>query len=360
MRFGAMVQPNIGDPDLPREIERLGFDSLWIPDSHMIASDCYAVMALAAMNTSRIRIGTGVSIAGTRIAPVTAHSIATINRIAPGRVFLGLGTGHTAMRTMGYDPIPPREFREYVRVTCELLRTGEADFTWRGKTRHIQFMHRQLGLIDLETPIPVLVAANGPEALKIAGEYGDGRVSADNEPAELMPHSQAAIREAARAVGRTLPTTYHAATLAFACVMRPGETLRSERVIEQAGPMSVAYLRYWYEWYKKSGSDALIPAEIRSEWIEFLEHVNKLETAEDRRYLELHDGHCTYQVPSERRFVTPNVIRAARGYVGEPDEIIAMLREREKAGLHEIAILPPIHCAREVFRDFAEQVIARY
>ena len=259
MRFGAMVQPNIGDPDLPREIERLGFDSLWIPDSHMIASDCYAVMALAAMNTSRIRIGTGVSIAGTRIAPVTAHSIATINRIAPGRVFLGLGTGHTAMRTMGYDPVPPREFREYVRVTCELLRTGESDFTWRGKTRHIQFMHRQLGLIDLETPIPVLVAANGPKALEIAGEFGDGRVSADNEPAELMPASQAAIREAARRVGRTLPTDYHAATLAFACVMRPGETLRSERVIEQAGPMSVAYLRYWYEWYKKSGTDALIP-----------------------------------------------------------------------------------------------------
>ena len=360
MRFGAMVQPNIGDPDLPREIERLGFDTLWVPDSHMIASDCYAVMALAAMNTSRIRIGTGVSIAGTRIAPVTAHSIATINRIAPGRVFLGLGTGHTAMRTMGYDPVPPREFREYVRVTCELLRTGESDFTWRGKTRHVRFMHRQLGLIDLDTPIPVYVAANGPEALKIAGELGDGRISADNEPAELMPHSQAAIREAAQRVGRTLPADYHAATLAFACVMRPGETLRSERVVEQAGPMSVAYLRYWYEWYRKSGTDALIPAEIRSEWVEFLEHVNKLETPEDRRYLELHDGHCTYQVPSERRFVTPNVIRAARGYVGEPDEIIAMLREREKAGLREIAILPPIHCAREVFRDFAEQIIARY
>ena len=60
--------------------------------------------------------------------------------------------------------------------------------------------------------------------------------------------------------------------------MRPGETLRSERVIEQAGPMSVAYLRYWYEWYKKAARDALIPAEIRSEWVEFLEHVNKLQT----------------------------------------------------------------------------------
>jgi alkanesulfonate monooxygenase SsuD/methylene tetrahydromethanopterin reductase-like flavin-dependent oxidoreductase (luciferase family) len=46
-------------------------------------------MALAAQATKRIKIGTGVAIPGTRIAPVTAHSIATINRIAPGRVFLG-------------------------------------------------------------------------------------------------------------------------------------------------------------------------------------------------------------------------------------------------------------------------------
>lgn len=360
MKFGAMIQPRIDDLDLPRDIERLGYDSLWVPDSHMIASDCYAVMALAAVNTSRIRIGTGVSIASTRIAPVTAAAIASVNRLAPGRVFLGLGTGHTAMRTMGFDPVPPKEFREYVRVTRDLLRDGKADFNWRGKTRHIEFMFKKLGVIDIEHRIPLYVAANGPQALAIAGEYGDGRVSADNEPAELMPQSMGLIREAARAAGRELPRDYHTATLAFVCVMRPGETLRSERVIDQVAPMSVAYLRYWYEWYRKSGNDAAIPPEIRSEWEEFKEHVAKMETPADHRYVQLHDGHCTYPVASERRFVTPNVIRAARGYVGEPDEIVAMLRERERAGLREIAFLPPIDSAREIFRDFAEQVIARY
>jgi hypothetical protein len=123
-----MVQPNIGDPDLPREIERLGFDSLWIPDSHMIASDCYAVMALAAMNTSRIRIGTGVSIAGTRIAPVTAHSIATINRIAPGRVFRA--SAPAARRCAPWATTRCRRGSAVCPVTCELLRTGESDFTW--------------------------------------------------------------------------------------------------------------------------------------------------------------------------------------------------------------------------------------
>jgi alkanesulfonate monooxygenase SsuD/methylene tetrahydromethanopterin reductase-like flavin-dependent oxidoreductase (luciferase family) len=360
MKFGAMVQPVIDDLDLPRDVERLGYDSLWIPDSHMMGSDAYAVLALAAVNTSRIRIGTGVSIASTRIAPVTAAAIATINRLAPGRTFLGLGTGHTAMRTMGFDPVPPKEFHEYCRVTRDLLATGEAEFNWRGKTRHIEFMCKRLGTKDIEHKIPVYVGANGPRALATAGAFGDGRVSADNEGPERMAMSMELVRQGAAAAGRTLPADYHTATLAFACVLRPGETLRSERVIDQVAPMSVAYLRYWYEWYLKSRDDSLIPPDIRSEWTEFKEHVEKMQTPADRRYVELHDGHCTYEVPSERRFATPNVIRAAQGYVGEPDEIIAMLRERERAGLREIAFLPPIAHAREIFRDFAEHVIARY
>jgi hypothetical protein len=131
-------------------------------------------------------------------------------------------------------------------------------------------------------------------------------------------------------------------------------------VIDQVGPMTTAYLHYWYEWYRKSGSDDAVPREIFAEWREYLEHVQKMETPAERRYLQIHEGHCTYLIQSERRFVTPNVIRAARGFVGEPDEIIEMLRERERGGLRELAILPPIDCARELFRDFAEQVIARY
>ncbi|MBT5895378.1 MAG: LLM class flavin-dependent oxidoreductase, partial [Rhodospirillaceae bacterium] len=100
MKFGGMVATKIDDWQIFPYLEDLGYDCGWIPDSQMIWSDCYATMALAAQNTSTLRLGTGVAIAGTRLAPVTAHSIASINRIAPGRIFLGIGTGHTAMRVM--------------------------------------------------------------------------------------------------------------------------------------------------------------------------------------------------------------------------------------------------------------------
>ena len=47
---------------LKRHGQELGYDMAWVPDSQMIWSDCYATMALAAVNTKRIHIGTGVAI----------------------------------------------------------------------------------------------------------------------------------------------------------------------------------------------------------------------------------------------------------------------------------------------------------
>lgn len=116
MKFGVTVVPRITDWKLFVDLEAMGYDAAWAADSQMLYSDAYATLALAAEHTTRIRLGTGVSVAGVRLAPVTAHSIATINRLAPGRTFLGIGTGHTAMRVMGKDPVKAREFREYLRV----------------------------------------------------------------------------------------------------------------------------------------------------------------------------------------------------------------------------------------------------
>ncbi len=121
MKLGFTVLTKIDDWKLVQEVEKIGFDSAWFPDSQMIWSDCYSTMALAAQATTKIRLGTGVSIPGTRIAPVTAQSIAGINQLAPGRVFLGMGTGHTAMQVMGMKPMKLKDFEEYLRVTRALL-----------------------------------------------------------------------------------------------------------------------------------------------------------------------------------------------------------------------------------------------
>ena len=89
-------------------------------------------------------------------------------------MFLGIGTGHTAMRVMGQDPIGVKDFREYLRVTRELLDGKAVDYTYGGKTREIKFLHRDRHFINLDNHIPIYVAANGPKACEAAGAYGDG------------------------------------------------------------------------------------------------------------------------------------------------------------------------------------------
>jgi len=360
MRFGAMIATKIDDWQILPFAESIGFESGWVPDSQMIWSDCYAVLALAAIHTSTMRLGTGVAIAGTRSAPVTAHSIASINRLAPGRVFLGIGTGHTAMRVMGFDPVKPREFREYLRVVRGLLHGEEVEYTMGGQTREIRFLHSELGFIDVEHRVPIYVAANGPLALQAAGAYGDGRVSAGGEPPARVRGCLELIAAGAQSAGRKLPGDYHTAALTFSCVLEPGETLESDRVIDEVGSMVSASLHFWYELYQQSGSDAFIPPDCASEWQQYLDYVAKMETPERKRYQQIHDGHCTYLVPAERRFITPSTIRAAGGLVGEPDEIIDMLRQAESAGLREVTLLPPMATARRNFKDFALNVIERY
>src|SRR5258706_9985828 len=198
MQFGVFVATKIDDWQLIKYAEDLGYDRAWVPDSQMIWSDCYATLALIAANTKRIQIGTGVAIPGTRLAPVTAHSIASIGRLAPGRVFLGIGTGHTAMRVMGMDPMKFRAFRDYLRVVKTLLRGDEVQYTHGGATRAIRFLHQDLGFLNLADPIPIYVAANGPLALRAVGEFGDGLMSVANESPRVLAMNIAAVDDGAQ------------------------------------------------------------------------------------------------------------------------------------------------------------------
>ncbi|MCY3812077.1 MAG: LLM class flavin-dependent oxidoreductase [Gammaproteobacteria bacterium] len=358
MKFGVCVATNINDWQLLVHAENQGFDHGWVPDSQMIWSDCYAVLALAAHHTSRIGLGTGVAIAGTRIAPVTAHSIASINRIAPGRVFLGIGTGHTAMRVMNFNPMKAPPFREYLRVVRALLDGEEVEFTLNGETRTIEIIHKELGFVDTEHRIPMYVAANGPMALRAAGEFGDGRVSGGSEPADAFANSMVRIRSGAARVGRSMDD-FHTAELTYACILRPGETLGSDRVIDTCGHMVASRLHGLWEAVQLRGED-VVPDGIRPVWEQYRDFVAGLNVPRERAGQVVHRGHCTYLLAEERRFVTPQMLRSTGALVGTPEEIIDMLRAKERNGLKEVILLQPMATARENLTEFRREIIDRY
>lgn len=353
MQFSLTVQTKVGDFGIAKEAEDLGYDAVWFPDTQMVWSDCYATMALAARATSKLRIGTGVAIPGTRIAPVTAHSIATINELAPGRVFLGIGTGHTAMRVMGQNPMPLREFAEYLRVVRALLRGEEVDYTYRGVTKNIQFIHEGMGFRNTEDPVPIYVAANGPKALQIAGQYGDGLISAMGEQPDILAFNMGTVKQGALAAGRELPDDYHTTSITNAVVLRPGEKLTDDRVIEATGAWVVAMIHFVYEIYEYTRNEEMIPEFMHGVWGEYRDHVAHMDLPPEKRFRRIHDGHCTYYPPDERRFVTPEMIRGSH-LVGSPDEIAEQIRKAEAGGLREISLLPPLAVLRDTMRDFTE------
>jgi alkanesulfonate monooxygenase SsuD/methylene tetrahydromethanopterin reductase-like flavin-dependent oxidoreductase (luciferase family) len=356
MEFGIGFDTHVDKWELACCGEQLGYDRCWVPDSQMIWSDCYAVMALAAQATRRIKIGTGVAIPGTRIAPVTAHSIATINQIAPGRVFLGIGTGHTAMRVMGQHPMRIKEFREYLRVVRLLLNGEAVEYTHGGRTREIQFLHRDLRFINLDHPIPIYVAANGPMACETVGAYGDGWVTAVGSPSEVKGQF-ALIEEGARKAGRKLPEPFLTTALLGGCVLRPGEKLTDDRVIDETGSMVTAVLHFAYEiWHDLGKRPELIPPYFASKWDEYLARVDDFSLPPNARFRQIHEGHCTFMQPAERKFVTPEAIRATC-LVGTPEEIVDQLHGLERLGLRGVALLPPAEFQRKVFRDFSELVM---
>ena len=356
MKFGVVIAPKIDDWQIFREAEDLGFDAAWACDSQMLWSDCYATLALAAHNTSRITLGPGVAAAGTRLAPVTAHSIASISKLAPGRTVLAIGTGHTSMRVLGQKPMKLPDFEEYVRVLRTLLSGEEAEYNLSGRSGHARFLNRGHGFVDLEHPIPVIVGANGPRALGLAGALGDGLMTIATTRPEDVEQTLSAVRAGAQKSGRDLQGDFTVTSMTNVIVLEDGEDVTSDRVVSMTDSWVGAAIHFAYEMWQIRHDEAAVPPPFRPFWEEYVAYVDSMETPADRRYLQIHDGHATFLPAAERRFLTEDAIRAVT-IVGSVDEIAEQIKAAEAAGVTELALQSPMATGRQVMRDFAEKVL---
>jgi alkanesulfonate monooxygenase SsuD/methylene tetrahydromethanopterin reductase-like flavin-dependent oxidoreductase (luciferase family) len=355
MRFGVVIAPKIDDWEIFKFAEDLGYDVAWACDSQMLWSDCYATLALAAANTSQIALGPGVAAAGTRIAPVTAHSIASISKLAPGRTVIAVGTGHTSMRVMGQKPMKMSAFEQYVRDLRSLLSGADTEVSYAGHPGYTRFLNRDQGFVDLESRIPIIVGANGPRALALAGSLGDGLMTIATTRAEDVQATLAAVQAGASESGRVLPEGFTFTSMTNVVVLEPGEPVTSERVASLTDSWVGAAIHFTYELWSVRHDEALVPPPFRPFWEEYCSYVDKMATPLDRRYLQVHDGHATFLPPAERRFLTEDAIRAV-AIIGSVDEIVEQVKAAEAAGVSEFAIQSPLATAREVMREFAEKV----
>lgn len=160
-----------------RRAEALGFDGLLAPE---IAHDPFAPLAIAALETRRLRLGTGIAVAFPRSPMVVAGQAWDLHLHSGGRFCLGLGTqvkGHNERRFSVAWSSPVPRLREYVESLRAIWRTWELGEPLRYEGEHYRFTLMTPEFSPEPTglpPIPVTIAAVGPAMMRLAGRRGDG------------------------------------------------------------------------------------------------------------------------------------------------------------------------------------------
>lgn len=177
-----------------------GFDAAWIPN--IFGFDAMTVLALAGQVTSRIELGTFVVPTYPRHPSVMAQQALTTAAATGNRFTLGIGLSHKVVieDMFGLDYSKPiRHTREYLTILDRAL-TGQVT-RFEGQEYRVGF---QLSVAGAEKP-PVIVAALGPQMLKLAGSLADGTATWMGGPKYLEDVAIPAISAAAKEAGRVAP-----------------------------------------------------------------------------------------------------------------------------------------------------------
>ncbi len=137
-------------------------------------------------------------------------------------------------------------------------------------------------------------------------------------------------------------------------VLKAGQDLTSPEVIRSVGPTTISGYHYAYDTVQQLGGDP--PKHLQNRWEEFCALVER--EPERTRHNRTHAGHCTYVLPEEETFVTPDLIRMMC-FVGSGPEIISQLEALDSAGLDQVMILPSLESRYEVLEDVGREVLAK-
>lgn len=183
-----------------RAAHEQGFHAFWLPQ--IFGLDALAVLTVVGREVPGIVLGTAVVPTYPRHPAVLAAQALTTQHASSGRLWLGIGLSHRLVieNMFGYRfERPVRHMREYLDVLLALRDTRAADVTGETVSAH-------LGLMGPEAPpYPVLLAALGPQMLRLAGRRAEGTVTWMTGPRTLAEHTVPTIAAAAAAAGRPAP-----------------------------------------------------------------------------------------------------------------------------------------------------------
>jgi F420-dependent oxidoreductase-like protein len=183
-----------------RQAEADGFDTFWM--AQIFGLDALTALAIVGQEVPRIELGTAVVPTYPRHPMMLAQQALTTQVATGGRLALGIGTSHQivveSMWGMSFDK-PVRHVREYLSVLMPMLDGQPVAFD--GETYRV---HAQASVPGATRPA-VLVAALGPQMLRLCGAVTDGTCTWCVGLDTLKSFTVPTLNEAAEAAGRPSP-----------------------------------------------------------------------------------------------------------------------------------------------------------
>src|SRR3954452_21722735 len=187
--------------DFAGRAEAAGFRSAWFPE--ITFGDSFGPATAAALRTERVEIGTGVVGIWSRSAVTMALQAATLHQLSGGRLLLGLGLQARsyvdAWHGQRYEK-PITAMRDFVTILRGAF-AGEL-VSHEGEVFSVRNFH-----LDMELPaqpLKIVLAANGPRMIELAGEIADGMVGWFHSLEYVREVTMPALRRGAERAGRSL------------------------------------------------------------------------------------------------------------------------------------------------------------
>tara|TARA_B100000401_G_scaffold220195_1_gene148813 strand:- start:5778 stop:6671 length:894 start_codon:yes stop_codon:yes gene_type:complete len=188
--------------DLKKQVQEantLGYSTFWTPQIFNL--DALTALAVIAESVEDIRLGTSVIPTYPRHPMMLAQQALTVNQVSNGRLDLGIGLSHKpvveGMWGISFDA-PVGHMSDYLQILMALLHDGTISYGGKHLTSR--------GGIDVPADAPpVLVAALGPQMLKLVGRVADGTVTWMTGPETIRNHISPVINAAAEEAGRPVP-----------------------------------------------------------------------------------------------------------------------------------------------------------
>lgn len=170
------------------------------------ARGCFTTLAAAAMSTTRIPIGLGITSPYMRHPTVQASEANALDELSDGRFIMGLGAGKVGTEYLGLDMkkfTPVKTHRESIEM-FRGIQSGK-EFAYDGELFKCDMPAVDRKGKGLRTEIPVYIGATGPFMQKLAGKIADGLLLPGLTSPGFTEYARENCRAGADSVGRELP-----------------------------------------------------------------------------------------------------------------------------------------------------------